>query len=243
MSQDECIRSFSQKQGTRGWESLTKPGVPREQVQRSRRENKGRMQTPKNSSSLSSLAAHPTSSPSYSRPVRCCPSQPAVKWESEGLAKTSTTIYSRVCFCFVKWGAERNVRSFSTRIAKEISSEGIRFLPNTKQRLQRLSVVVSTRFTSLSNLRFTRRCLHSKHATASLLIKTEAIGCGDCTTVWKRKRKNMQAAKTTPHINQGNRATLVPSTVKLLHREKDGKINGDQEGCRLGPKPAPDESW
>jgi len=52
----------------------------------------------------------------------------------------------------------------------------------------------------------------------------------------------MQAAKTTPHINQGNRATLVPSTVKLLHREKDGKINGDQEGCRLGPKPAPDES-
>ena len=53
----------------------------------------------------------------------------------------------------------------------------------------------------------------------------------------------MQAAKTTPHINQGNRATLVPSTVKLLHREKDGKINGDQEGCRLGLKPAPDESY
>jgi len=50
----ECvwIRSPSQKQETRGWESLTKPGVPREQVQRSRRENKGRMQPPKNSSSL-----------------------------------------------------------------------------------------------------------------------------------------------------------------------------------------------
>ena len=26
---------------------------------------------------------------------------------------------------------------------------------------------------------------------------------------------------------------MVPSTVKLLHREKERKINGDQEGCRL----------
>ena len=33
------------------------------------------------------------------------------------------------------------------------------------------------------------------------------------------------------------------STVKLLHHEKEGKINGDQEGCRLGLKPAPDESY
>jgi hypothetical protein len=38
MSQDVCIRSLSQKQETRGWESLTKPGVPREQVQRSRKD-------------------------------------------------------------------------------------------------------------------------------------------------------------------------------------------------------------
>ena len=30
---------------------------------------------------------------------------------------------------------------------------------------------------------------------------------------------------------------MVPSTVKLLHREKGWKINGDQEGCRLGLKP------
>jgi len=74
-----CIRSISQKQETRGWESLTKPGVPREQVQRSRRENKG---APKNSSSFSSLAAYPTSSPSYSRPVRCCPPQLA-NWNRE----------------------------------------------------------------------------------------------------------------------------------------------------------------
>ena len=35
---------------------------------------------------------------------------------------------------------------------------------------------------------------------------------------------------------------MVLSTVKLLHREKEGKFNGDQEGCRLGLKPAPDES-
>jgi len=32
------------------------------------------------------------------------------------------------------------------------------------------------------------------------------------------------------HMLEG--ATLVPSTVKL-HCEKEGRINGDQEGCRL----------
>jgi len=74
-----CARSLSQKLETRGWESLTKPGVPREQVQWSRRENKGHMQPPKNSSSL---AAHPTSSPSYSRPARCCPPHLA-NWNRE----------------------------------------------------------------------------------------------------------------------------------------------------------------
>ena len=57
-----------------------------------------------------------------------------------------------------------------------------------------------------------------------------------------RKKKTTQAVKATPHINQGKGATLVPSTVKLLHREKERKINGDQEGCRLGLKPAPNES-
>ena len=35
---------------------------------------------------------------------------------------------------------------------------------------------------------------------------------------------------------------MVPSTVKLLHRKKERKTNGDQEGCRLGLKPAPDDS-
>jgi hypothetical protein len=58
----------------------------------------------------------------------------------------------------------------------------------------------------------------------------------------KRKRKSTQAVKATPHINKGKGATFVPNTVKLLHREKGKKINGDQEGCRLGLTPAPDES-
>jgi hypothetical protein len=43
----------------------------------------------------------------------------------------------------------------------------------------------------------------------------------------KEKEKATQAVKATPHINQGKGATLVPSTVKLLHREKERKINGD----------------
>jgi hypothetical protein len=58
----------------------------------------------------------------------------------------------------------------------------------------------------------------------------------------EKKRKTTQAVKTTPHINLGKGATLVPSTVKLLHRKKERKINGDQEGCRLGLKLTPDES-
>jgi hypothetical protein len=39
---------------------------------------------------------------------------------------------------------------------------------------------------------------------------------------WQRKKrkKTTQAVKATPHINEGKEATLVPSTVKLLHRKK-----------------------
>jgi len=37
---------------------------------------------------------------------------------------------------------------------------------------------------------------------------------------------------------------LVASTVKLLHhKEQEKTLNGDQEGCRVGLEPAPDESW
>jgi hypothetical protein len=46
-------------------------------------------------------------------------------------------------------------------------------------------------------------------------------------TVRKKKRKITQAVKTTPHNNQGKGATLVLSTVKLLHRKKrKGKSMG-----------------
>jgi hypothetical protein len=58
----------------------------------------------------------------------------------------------------------------------------------------------------------------------------------------EKGEKTTQAVKATPHNKSGKGATLVPSTVKLLHREKEGIINGDQEGCRLGLKPASDES-
>jgi hypothetical protein len=47
--------------------------------------------------------------------------------------------------------------------------------------------------------------------------------------------------KATPHSNKGKGATLVPSTVKLLHHEKERIINGDQEGCRLDLKMITDE--
>jgi hypothetical protein len=44
------------------------------------------MQPPKTADTLlalSSLAAHPTSSPSYSRPVQCCPPQLLANWNRE----------------------------------------------------------------------------------------------------------------------------------------------------------------
>jgi len=46
----------------------------------------------------------------------------------------------------------------------------------------------------------------------------------------------MQAVKTTPHIKQGEGATLVPGTVILLHQKRKIKINGNQEGCGLDLK-------
>jgi len=55
----------------------------------------------------------------------------------------------------------------------------------------------------------------------------------------EEKEKNYAGSENhSPH----QLATLVPSTVKLLHRKKEREINGDQEGCRLGLTPAPDES-
>jgi len=47
--------------------------------------------------------------------------------------------------------------------------------------------------------------------------------------------------KTTPHIEQGKVTSLALGTVKLLHQKNKRRINGDQEGCMLDLKPAPDE--
>jgi len=41
-----------------------------------------------------------------------------------------------------------------------------------------------------------------------------------------KQEKTTQVVKTTPHINQGKGATLVSSTVKLLHQKRKGKLMG-----------------
>jgi hypothetical protein len=46
----------------------------------------------------------------------------------------------------------------------------------------------------------------------------------------KKKDKTTQAVKTTPHINLGKGATLVPSIVKLLHRGKERKNQWGSRG-------------
>jgi hypothetical protein len=49
----------------------------------------------------------------------------------------------------------------------------------------------------------------------------------------------MQAVKATPHINLGKGATLVPSTVKLLHREKERKNQWGSRGLQAWPETGP----
>jgi hypothetical protein len=51
-----------------------------------------------------------------------------------------------------------------------------------------------------------------------------------------KEKKTTQAVKTTPHINYGKRATLVPSTVKLLHREKERKNQWGSGGLQAWPE-------
>jgi hypothetical protein len=52
----------------------------------------------------------------------------------------------------------------------------------------------------------------------------------------KEKEKTTQAVNTTPHINQGKGATLVPSTVTLLHREKERKNQWGSRGLQAWPE-------
>jgi len=73
-----CLRMREKPQSKTGNKRLREPHKTRSAKRTSAAEQKREQRmhaAPKNSSSLSSLAAHPTSSPSYSRPVRCCPPQ------------------------------------------------------------------------------------------------------------------------------------------------------------------------
>jgi hypothetical protein len=51
-----------------------------------------------------------------------------------------------------------------------------------------------------------------------------------------KKEKTTQAVKATPHNNQGKGATLVPSTAKLLHREKERKNQWGSGGLQAWPE-------
>jgi len=51
----------------------------------------------------------------------------------------------------------------------------------------------------------------------------------------KENEKTTQAVKVTPHIN-GKGATLVPSTVKLLHCEKEKKNQWGSRGLQAWPE-------
>jgi hypothetical protein len=89
-----CV--YKKPQSETGNKRLREPHKTRSAKRTSAAEQKREQRThaaPKNSSSLSSLAAHPTSSPSYSRPVRCCPPQLAntlLKATKEKLTLLST---------------------------------------------------------------------------------------------------------------------------------------------------------
>jgi hypothetical protein len=50
------------------------------------------------------------------------------------------------------------------------------------------------------------------------------------------EEKTTQAVKITPHINLGKGATLVPSTVKLLHRKKERKNRWGSRGLQAWPE-------
>jgi len=49
----------------------------------------------------------------------------------------------------------------------------------------------------------------------------------------------------SPDPTKIERATATSTVTLFIYfssKQKEGKINGDLEGCRLGQKPAPDES-
>jgi hypothetical protein len=62
------------------------------------------------------------------------------------------------------------------------------------------------------------------------------VGAGSERQEIEKKEKTTQAVKATPHINQGKGATLVPSTVKLLHRKKERKNQWGSGGLQAWPE-------
>jgi len=48
--------------------------------------------------------------------------------------------------------------------------------------------------------------------------------------------------ETSPHIDYGKEATIKSSTT-FKGRKEGKRVNGNQEGDRLGRGLAPDESW
>ena len=62
-------------------------------------------------------------------------------------------------------------------------------------------------------------------------------------TINRAELTGIAAALTNKYRKrERKRKKYAGRTVKLLHRKKERKTNGDQEGCRLGLKPAPEKS-
>jgi hypothetical protein len=59
----------------------------------------------------------------------------------------------------------------------------------------------------------------------------------------KRKEKLRRQWKPLPTLNKEKEPLGTEYRKAPPPRKGKEKINGDQEGCRLGLKPAPDESW
>jgi hypothetical protein len=63
----------------------------------------------------------------------------------------------------------------------------------------------------------------------------------ECRYEKKKKRKNYAGSEShSPHYLR--KRSHFGTEYRKAPPPPKGKINGDQEGCRLGLKPAPDES-
>jgi hypothetical protein len=116
MSQDVCIRSLSQKQETRGWESLTRPGVLREQSAAEQKRGQRTHAAKKNSrgASLLNCPLHQLFQLQQTRCSTTCQSKPwaracllAVKRAGAWLARSrSQATAGPTCDCCYSYHAE-----------------------------------------------------------------------------------------------------------------------------------------